>query len=113
MDDKLNIEKIETIDGIAFQEETSKLIMLLADGMDWTDENNHMLLLQSKLNNYIKYIDTEQYIEKYPNTKNIEIQIKFLFKEPEICYQFIDRVKEITNNLFDNVNIIVEHGEKE
>ena len=32
--EKFNIENTETIDGIVFEEETSKLILLLADGMD-------------------------------------------------------------------------------
>lgn len=109
--EKFNIENTETIDGIAFEEETSKLILLLADGMDWTNEN-HMLLLQSKLNSYIGYIDTEQYLEKYDKVKTIEIQIKFLFKEPEICNQFLERVKEKINELFNNVIITVEHGTK-
>ena len=60
--------------------------------MDWRDEGKHILLLQSKLNNYIRYIDTKQYSEKYPNTNNIEIKIGFLFKEPQICNDFIEKV---------------------
>ena len=51
--EKLNIENTDTIDGLAYEQETSILILLLADGMDWSDMNRHLLLLQEKLNTYI------------------------------------------------------------
>lgn len=112
--EKLNIENTETIDSLAFEDNTNKLILCIWDGMDWRDEGKHILLLQSKLNNYIRYIDTKQYSEKYPNTNNIEIKIGFLFKEPQICNDFIEKVvKPKIAELFNNVDIIVEHGTKE
>lgn len=112
--EKFNIESTETIDSLAFEDKTSKLILCIWDGMDWTDEGKHMLLLQSKLNSYIRYIDTKQYSEKYPNTNNIEIKIGFLFKEPQICNEFIEKVlKPKISELFNNVYIVVEHGTKE
>ena len=111
--ENLNIENTETIDSIAFEEDTNKLILCIWDGMDWTDEGNHMLLLQAKLNSYLRYIDTKQYYDNYQNTSSIEIRIGFLFKEPQICIDFIEKlVKPKVADLFDNVNITVKHGNK-
>lgn len=84
-DDKFNIEKTDTIDGLAYEQDTSSLLLLLTDGMDWSDMNRHLLLLQDKLNTYIWYIDSGQYKEKYPNVKSVELRVSFLFEEPEIC----------------------------
>ncbi len=125
-DGKLNIESTETIDSIAYEQDTKKLLMLISDGMDWTDEGKHMLLLQSKLNSYIRYIDTKQYLEyiervreknelkESPKVNTIEIRIGFLFKEPQICNDFIEKVlKPKISELFNNVDIVVEHGTKE
>lgn len=88
--------------------------------MDWSDEKRHLILLQEKLNSYIFYIDTKQYKEYLcglgedaANIKTIEIKISFLFKEPDICGQLIDRAKEVLNNIFDNVIVIYEHGSKD
>ena len=67
----LNIEKTNTIDGIAYDENDLKLVLLLADGMDWHDEKNHLLLLQEKINNYIAYIEEKQYLQKYSNVRPI------------------------------------------
>ena len=41
-DEKLNIENTDTIDGMAYEQDTSSLILLLADGMDWSDIAEHL-----------------------------------------------------------------------
>ena len=110
--EKLNIENTDTIDGLAYEQETSILILLLADGMDWSDMNRHLLLLQEKLNTYIWYIDSRQYEEKYTDVKKIEIRVSFLFQEPEICYKLLERAKLVFLNAFENLEMIVEHGTK-
>lgn len=109
--EKFNIENTDTIDSLAYEQETSSLILLLADGMDWSDMNRHLLLLQEKLNTYIWYIDSRQYEEKYPVVKRIELRVSFLFQEPEICHKLLERAKLVFMNAFKNVEIIVE-GEK-
>ena len=43
-DDRFNIEKTYTIDGLAYEQDTSSLLLLLTDGMDWSDMNRHLLL---------------------------------------------------------------------
>ncbi len=124
--EKLNIENTETIDSIAYEKDTEKILMLISDGMDWSDINRHMFLLQSKLNSYIRYIDTKQYLEyieqvreknglnELPKVNTIEIRIGFLFKEPQICNEYIEKVaKRKIAELFNNVEIIVQHGTKE
>lgn len=110
--DKFNIEKTDTIDGLAYEQDTSSLILLLTDGMDWSDMNRHLLLLQDKLNTYIWYIDSGQYKEKYPNVKSVELRVSFLFEEPEICHNLLERAKQVFVDVFENVEMIVEHGTK-
>lgn len=110
--EKLNIENTDTIDGLAYEQETSILILLLADGMDWSDMNRHLLLLQEKLNTYIWYIDSRQYEEKYTDVKKIENRVSFLFQEPEICHKLLERAKLVFLNAFENLEMIVEHGTK-
>lgn len=42
-------ERTKTIDGIGIDgNDKSKLCLLLSDGMDWTNELEHLLLLQEK-----------------------------------------------------------------
>lgn len=109
----LNIERTNTIDGIAYNEKDLKLVLLLADGMDWHDEKNHLLLLQEKINNYISYIEGKQYLQKYSNVEQIEIQIKFLFKETDNCRKFLEQVEKIISTSLNNTSINMEYGTEE
>lgn len=109
----LNIERTNTIDGIAYNEKDLKLVLLLADGMDWHDEKNHLLLLQEKINNYIAYIEGKQYLQKYSNVEQIEIQIKFLFKETDNCRKFLEQVEKIISTSLNNTSINMEYGTEE
>ena len=102
---------------IVYEEETTdinlyKFFNEITDGMDWSDMNRHLLLLQDKLNTYIWYIDSGQYKEKYPNVKSVELRVSFLFEEPEICRKLLERAKQVFVDVFENVEMIVEHGTK-
>lgn len=52
-----------------------------------------MFLLQSKINSYLRYPVREKYgLDELPKVNTIEIRIGFLFKEPQICNEFIEKV---------------------
>lgn len=81
--------------------------------MDWSDEYNHLLLLQEKINNYIAYIESKQYLEKYEDIELIDIQIKFLFKETDNCEKILEQVKKVINDSLQNTTVTIEHGAEE
>lgn len=39
--------------------------------------------------------------------------MNFLFEEPEICHKLLERAEQVFLNVFENVEMIVEHGTKE
>ncbi len=111
----LSIEKTNVLDGVAYDEKNLKLFLLLTDGADWHDEYNHLIALQEKINNYFDYIEGKQYLDTYPNSKveEVEIQIKFLFKETENCKKFLEIVKKAVNELSIKTTVNVESGTKD
>lgn len=111
----LSIEKTNVLDGVAYDEKNLKLFLLLTDGADWHDEYNHLIALQEKINNYFDYIEGKQYLDTYPNSKveEVEIQIKFLFKETENCKKFLEIVKKAVNELSIKTTVNVENGTKD
>ncbi|MBR4860874.1 MAG: hypothetical protein IKU09_01570 [Firmicutes bacterium] len=113
--DLLSIEKTNVIDGIAYDEKIFKLFLLLTDSADWHDEYNHLMLLQEKINNYFDYIEGKQYLETHPNAKveEVEIQIKFLFKETDNCKKFLEIVKKTVNELSIRTTVNIESGTKD
>lgn len=108
-----NIESTDTIDTLAYREQSGMLILQLADGMDWSDSERHFELLREKLDTYIWYIDSKQYEEKYPKVQRIELRVKFVFKEPEVCIRLLEKAGAVLHRVFENSALIVERGEKE
>ena len=112
--DLLSVEKTNVLDGVAYDEKNLKLFLLLTDGADWYDEYNHLIALQEKINNYFDYIEGKQYLDTYPNAKveEVEIQIKFLFKETDNCKKFLEIVKKAVNELSIRTIVNIESGTK-
>lgn len=108
----LSIEKTNVLDGVAYDEKNLKLLLLLTDGADWYDEYNHLIALQEKINNYFDYIEGKQYLDTYPNAKveEVEIQIKFLFKETDNCKKFLEIVKKAVNELSIKTTVDIKSG---
>jgi len=74
------INELEMIDSLALDEiNNSKLLLAISDHLDWKFEQEHLLLLQEKLNNYVNYILNEEY--------------KALYEEKISCFQIIVFVK--------------------
>ncbi len=108
-----NIENTDTIDTLAYREQTKMMILQIADGMDWSDMERHFSLLREKLDTYIWYIDSKQYEDKYPDVERIELRVTFLFKEPDVCIKLLEKAGEVLHRVFENSALIVECGERE
>ncbi len=109
----MNIERVDSIDTLAYDKETKTVILQLADGMDWSDEVYHLPLLQRKLNNYLWFVESKQYLTKYPLAERVNITISFLFKESDNCLKLLSNLDYVIQDSFDNVILTIEHGTKE
>ena len=53
-------------------------ILTIADHLEWYKENEHLILLQDKINAYLTAIENgEQYVN-FPNAKNKKISIRII-----------------------------------
>lgn len=99
------LEKNE-VDALGIDEKGS-LVMLIIDGMDWRNKEEHLFCLQDKINAYVAFIETAQYRERYPDKSfNIfKIKINFLYRIPRKCIRFLKEV----NRQLNMYNIYVEY----
>lgn len=101
------IDNSEVIDGIAY--EGNKLILQIYDHLEFDDEivQDHLFMLQDKLNAYIWFVDSKQYEETYPDAKLsvFETQIKFKYQPSDFCIQYLSHV----NDKLSSMNISVEY----
>ena len=78
-------------------DESNVVVLTITDHLKWDNENEHLLVLQDKINTYLGTIESHELYEKYPKAidKNICIRI-VSFHEPNYDgLIFLERVKEI------------------
>jgi len=92
----MSIEKKDVIDFISI-DSNGNAILTISDHLPWDRENEHLLLLQDKLNTYLGAIEDGQLYESYPKAKNrnIIIRIVALHSPNEDGQTFLERVNEI------------------
>jgi hypothetical protein len=75
----MSVEQIDKIDVIS-NTPNGKVELTIADHLEWNDEENHLLILQEKLNSYLDFVESGQILKDYPNAINKEIVISVVMK---------------------------------
>ncbi|HOQ15788.1 MAG TPA: branched-chain amino acid ABC transporter substrate-binding protein [Defluviitaleaceae bacterium] len=102
------IDDTSIIDWIAMSQDEQNLVMLITDHLDRDEdfEQTHLFLLQEKINVYLAFIDSREYIEVYPGKtfNHFVIEVHFLNAMSQNCKNFIDTV----NRELEKFNIRIE-----
>lgn len=113
--EKLSIENSNVVDAISFDETEGKVVLLLVDGMDWSDEYKHLNLLQAKLNNYINYLEIQGYIDylsinsvSINDVKCFEIKISMLYEDNDNFKKLIEHFEKVIDTVNKNITITIE-----
>lgn len=88
----MSVENKEVIDFISV--ESNKVYLTISDHLKWSDEN-HLLLLQDKINAYLETIENEQIYEVYPDSlgKIFVIQVVTKYKPNKKAIIFLNEIK--------------------
>jgi hypothetical protein len=73
---------IEQTDKIDFLTHThgGELLLSISDHLPWDEEGRHLLLLQEKLNAYLRFIESGELKEKYPASAGRPIVLNLVTK---------------------------------
>ena len=91
----MSIEQIDKIDFISTTSE-GKVELTISDHLEWDAENNHMLILQNKLNAYLDFAQNGQILEDYPSAedKGIIISVVMKYAPKEVALTFLNRCEK-------------------
>jgi len=94
----MSIEQTKIIDFISITPEGS-VVLTISDHLSWDVSNQHLLLLQDKLNSYLSYIESGEIYSSYPNSKGRDILIRVMIKYPPKgdALEFLERAKKTIN----------------
>jgi len=90
----MSVENRDVIDLIHIEDRN--VILSISDHLEWDSKNEHLLILQDKINAYLESIEGEDLYERYPKIKgkNIVIRVVALHNPNDEANEFLKRVKE-------------------
>ena len=102
----------QKIDIIGIQD--NQLVMIICDHLEWTDndseDDEHLLLLQDKLNCYLGSYENGEIFQKYPNSNNKPLKIiiagQYCLNKKGIW--FINQVREKLKSLKLDIKLVFE-----
>lgn len=73
------IENNKVVDNISI-DPNGYVVLSISDHLEWDINNDHIFLLQDKINAYLSFIESGQLYEDYPKFKNKKIIIQVFLK---------------------------------
>jgi hypothetical protein len=93
----MSIEQTDIVDFVNLDEKSGDVLLTISDHLAW-DENEgaHLELLQSKLNAYLRFIESGELVREFPHVKGRNVVIDLVGKFPlsEQAKLFIGKVNE-------------------
>lgn len=91
----MSVENSKVIDFIS--EKDNEVVLTISDHLEWDDDNEHIYLLQEKINAYLMAIESGQVNKSYPLSKDKKIVISVALKHVpnETGISFLSKVNEV------------------
>jgi hypothetical protein len=95
----MSVEQIDIIDFISTSPD-GKIVLTISDHLLWDEKNEHLWMLQEKLNSYLRFIENGEIFESYPAAKanSLIIDIAVQYEPNEVGLAFLNRCKETIVN---------------
>lgn len=79
----MSVDQTDTVDVATIDSASGELWLTISDHLPWdSDEGNHLVLLQNKLNTYLRFIESGEVFKKRPDAKGRTIVINLVGKFP-------------------------------
>jgi hypothetical protein len=93
----MSVLETNKIDAIGTDKVSGNIILTISDHLDWSNESYHLEILQEKLNSYIEFIEGDQILEDYPNSKGKKLIIEIVSQQPysDQGKDFLEKVRPI------------------
>jgi hypothetical protein len=79
----MSIDQTDVIDFASIDKASGDLWLTISDHLPWCEEQgNHLVLLQDKLNAYLRFIESGEVFEKVPDARGRSIVINLVGKFP-------------------------------
>ncbi len=78
----MSIEQPNSVDFIGTDGATGAVVLTISDHLDWIDEDEHLSLLQAKINAYLSFVESGELTESYPAAAGKSVRIEVVAQYP-------------------------------
>jgi hypothetical protein len=91
----MTVEDPDVVDFINVDRMSGGYLLSISDHLPWDEEEEHLFLLQEKINTYIAFVESGQLASNFPGSvgKRIVINIGFKYPPPQLATRFIEAVR--------------------
>ena len=97
----MSIEQPNVVDAIGIDDPSGDVVLTITDHLEWGDDGkDHLLLLQEKINTYLRFVESGELLESYPAAEGRNAVISVVAKYPpnKDAKEFFDQAASIVSN---------------
>jgi hypothetical protein len=79
----MTVENETQIDAMGIETNTGKVVLTISDHLDWSHPSAHLQAIESKVNAYLTFVQSPQFVEVNPDARDRQIKIAIYQKDPE------------------------------
>jgi hypothetical protein len=95
----MSVEDLQVIDFVSI-DLNGNAVLTISDHLEWKEDNEHLLILQNKINAYLAAVENGDLYDNYPNAKDrkivIDISLKYALNNDGET--IMERIKEALKN---------------
>ena len=96
----MSIDQPDVVDIVSVDRMTGQVVLTISDHLDWSDSTAYQLLLQSKLNRYLAFVESGEILQSCPNAKDrlVALRVVFRFQPDEAGRAFLAKARAIVES---------------
>ena len=91
----MSVTDTRTVDALSLSTQDDTVILTITDHLEWNNE--HLLLLQEKINTYLAFVESGELLEAYPKAEKKDVVIEVVYSlEPNTeARDFLENVSGV------------------
>ena len=80
----MSVEQRKVVDFVGVGKADGRAILTISDHLPWAPDNEHLVMLQDKINDYLSFIESGEIYESYPQARGRQIEIQVICKHAPV-----------------------------
>lgn len=76
----MSLDNLQFVDVLGLDTVTGEVVLTILDSWDWLDETEHLMALQTKLNNYLDFIENGEVFVSNPDWRGMKCRIDVIMR---------------------------------